>query len=314
MTTRRAVLRGLGVLGLVAALPACSPPYPDLRLKLATGAQGGNYFTLGTALARAWQTELAATTDVLTTGGSLANLALLTSGGADVVISQVDTAADQWTSTPDGPRSPRALSRIYDDVVHVVVPSASPVTTLAGLRGARVSVGAPDSGVVAIAQRLLRSAGIDPVTGVRPTNLGITQSVAALEAGTIDAFFWSGGLPTPAVADLSGRMPIRLLDLKNDLKTIRHAYPVYTPGTVPAGSYNIPDSIQTLLVRNFLLVGAGMTDDIAHALIQALFTQQPELAQAIKLALTIDLRAAIGTQPVPLHPGAETYFRGAKNS
>jgi len=314
MATRRAVLRALGALGLVAALPGCSRSYPDLRLKLATGAKGGNYFTLGTALARAWQIELAATTEVLTTGGSLANLTLLASGGADVVISQVDTAADQLRRTPDGPRSPRALSRIYDDVVHVVVPAGSPVTALAGLRGARVSVGASDSGVLVIAQRLLRATGIDPVTGIRPTNLGITQSVAALEAGTIDAFFWSGGLPTPAVDDLARRLPIRLLDLGDIQQSLRKVYPVYTPGTVPAGSYTIPEPIQTLLVRNFLLVGAAMTDDVAHALIQALFQQQPALAQAIRLALTIDLRAAIGTQPVPLHPGAEAFYREAKNA
>lgn len=315
MTTRRTVLRGLGAVGLIAALPACSPPYRDLRLTLATGAQGGNYFTLGTALARAWGAEPAATTEVLTTGGSLANLTLLAAGGADAVISQVDAAADQWGRTPDGPRSPRALARIYDDVVHVVVPRSSPITALAELRGARVSVGAADSGVLVIAQRLLRVAGIDPVTGVRATNLGITQSVAALEAGTIEAFFWSGGLPTPAVDGLAGRMPIRLLDLSDVLKAVRTAYPVYAPGTVPARSYyGIPDPITTLLVRNFLLVGAAMPDDLAYALTRAMFTQRPALARAITLALTIDLRAAIGTQPVPLHPGAERFFRAEKDA
>ncbi len=313
-SSRRTVLRGLGAVGLLAALPGCSVSYPDLRLKLATGAQGGNYFTLGTALARAWQTELAATTDVLTTGGSLANLALLGSGGADAVISQVDTAADQWNRTPNGPRSPRALARIYDDVVHVVVPRSSPVRALGSLRGSRVSVGALDSGVIAIAQRLLQAAGLDPATGIRPSTLGITDSVAAMRAGSIDAFFWSGGLPTPAVTGLAAALPIRLLDLTDILKPVRQAYPVYTPGTVPAGSYGIPDPITTLLVRNFLLVGAGMADDLAHALTKAMFDQRPQLAQAIKLALTIDLRAAIGTQPVPLHSGAESYFREAKNS
>lgn len=318
MTSRRTVLRGLGALGLSAALPvalpACSAPYPDLRMRLATGAESGNYFALGTALARAWQIELAAGTDVLVTGGSLANLALLASGGADAVISQVDTAAVQWSRTPDGPRSPRALARIYDDVVHVVVPRSSPVTTLVGLRGARVSVGALDSGVLAISQRLLRSAGLAPDTDVRPRNLGITESVAAMEAGAIDAFFWSGGLPTPAVSGLADRLPIRLLDLTDILKSVREAYPVYTPGTVPARSYGISAPITTLLVRNFLLVGAGMADELAHALTQAMFRQQPQLAQAIKLALTIDLRAAIGTQPVPLHPGAERFFRDEKNA
>jgi TRAP transporter TAXI family solute receptor len=312
VTTRRTVLRGLGALGLLAALPACSAPYPDLRLKLATGAKGGNYYTLGMALARAWQVELAATTDVLETGGSLANLKLLGSGAADAVISQVDSAVDQYARTPDGPHSPRALARIYDDVVHVVVPKASPITALADLRGTRVSIGALDSGVLEIAQRLLRAAGLSPDTDIRPQNLGITASVAALRAGTIDAFFWSGGLPTPAVTELNGT--IRLLDLDDVQHAVRQSYPVYTPGTVPAATYGIDKAVTTLLVRNFLLVGAGMTDDVAHGLVDAMFRQQPQLATEIKLALTIDLRAAIGTQPVPLHPGAERYFREAKQT
>jgi hypothetical protein len=81
---------------------------------------------------------------------------------------------------------------------------------------------------------------------------------------------------------------------------------------VTAGSYGIPEAIVTLLVRNFLLVRADMPDDVAYALVESLFDAQEELTAVIPAALTIDPRSAIGTQPVPLHPGAERFFQAVK--
>lgn len=314
---RRAVLRGLGLLGLLAAAPGCASPFATQRLRLATGGTQGVYFTLGTALARAWQEELELenTPVVRATAGSVDNLQLLAAGSADVVFSQVDTAADQLARTaPGDPRAPRALARIYDDVVHVVVPAGSPVTSLAGLRGARVSIGAPDSGVFVIATRLLSAAGLRADADLRAVQLGINGSVSAMIAGDIDAFFWSGGLPTRGVTDLAAAMPIRLLDLDDIIGAVRATFPVYAPGTVPAMSYRIPAPVTTLFVRNFLLVGAGMGDELARALVATLFETQEQLEQVSPAALTIDTRSAIGTQPVPLHPGAEQFFRDEKIS
>jgi TRAP transporter TAXI family solute receptor len=313
---RRTVLRALGLLGLAAAAPACSSPYSGTALTLATGATEGVYFALGNALADAWWAELGfdLRPGVLSTAGSVDNLRLLATGGADVVFSQVDTAADHLARTAPGDgRAPRALARIYDDVVHVVVPATSPVTSLAQLRGARVSLGAPDSGVFVIAKRLLEVVGLSP-DDVTDAKLGLSDSTDALARGEIDAFFWSGGLPTGGVTRLADVMPIRLLNLEDVITAVRARYPVYASGTVPAASYRITEPVTTLLVRNFLLVGAGMADDLASALVEGLFDAQEQLAAASPAALRIDPRAAIGTQPVPLHPGAERFFRTEKST
>jgi TRAP transporter TAXI family solute receptor len=313
---RRTVLRGAALLGAAAMLPACSSPFGDTRLTLATGGTQGVYFAFGTMLARIWQERLglAATPEVRSTAGSVENLALLASGTADVVFSQVDTAADRLAGTgPADPHAPRALARIYDDVVHVVVPASSTAMTLTDLRGARVSIGAADSGVFVITQRLLRVVGLTPEHDLDAVLLGINESVAALRDGEIDAFFWSGGLPTAGVTELAAAVPIRLLDLSDVLPTVRARYPVYAAGTVPATSYGIPRPVATMFVRNFLLVGTDTPDDLAAALVEALFESRPRLAEAIPAALTIDPRAAIGTQPVPLHPGAERFYRETKD-
>jgi len=312
--SRRTVLAAVVAAGAVAALPGCAAPFVDIRLRLATGSARGVYYRLGTALARAWQAELGLTTApvVLNTAGSLENVALLEAGAADVVFSQVDAAVEQLVgTTPDAVDAPRALARIYDDVLHVVVPATSSITSLPGLRGMRVSAGAADSGVSVVARRLLDAAGLG-AADVRGVPLGLDDSVAAMAAGEIDAFFWSGGLPTPAVTELAQQLPIRLLDLTEEgvLDTVRERYPIYAPGTVPALSYaGIASPVTTMLVRNFLLVDAAMSDDLAEALVRVLFTEQEQLAQAGPTALTIDPRAAIGTEPVLLHPGAERFYR-----
>lgn len=311
---RRGFLRVCGALGLAAALSACTSAYAGVRLTVAAGATQGVYYALGGALADVWRDHLAlaARPEVLATDGSGQNLALLADGRADIAFSQIDTAADALSAAPTGPRSPRALARIYDDATQVVVRADSPYLTLADLRGARVSIGAANSGVTPIAQRLLRGAGLDPDRDVRPAMLGINDSVAAMRDNGIDAFFWSGGVPTLGVATLAATVPVRLLDLRDVLPRVRGAYPVYSTGTVPAQTYGIPDPITTLLVRNVLVVPASMPDDVAAALVDGLFAEQPRLAAASAAALTIDARAAIGTQPVPLHPGAERFYRSTK--
>lgn len=313
--TRRRALQVLVVAGAGLAA-ACSSPFTATRISVATGATQGVYYTLGRTLADIWREHLglAVEPQALPTAGSGQNLTLLSSGAADVVFSQIDTAADLLAATPPGdPRAPRALARIYDDVVHVVVRADAPYQRLADLRGARVAVGAQDSGVAPIAQRLLQVVGLDPARDLRSVGLGINESVAAMQAGSIDAFFWSGGLPTVGVSSLAAVLPVRLLDLGDVLPAMRAAYPVYSAGTVPAATYGIPAPVTTMLVRNVLLVPAGMSDDLAAALVDALFAEQPRLAAATAAALTIDARAAIGTQPVPLHPGAERFYRSTKS-
>lgn len=315
--TRRAVVLGLGGLGLLAALPACSASYADLRLTVATGSRNGVYYTLGEALATAWRDALGMRElpAVTSTDGSINNLQLLADRKADVAFNQIDTAADRLAHTaPADPRSLRALARIYDDFVHVVVRADAPATSIAALRGLRVALGSPGSGVLFMAQRVLEALGLSPEKDLHAVHLGLDDSVAALAKGAIDAFFWSGGLPTPAVTDLATRTPIRLINLQEDLAPIHAAYPEYAPGTVPVGTYGITQPVTTLLVHNVLLVRAEMPDEIANGLVAALFTRQEQIAQSSPNALTIDMRAAIGTQPVPLHPGAERWFREARDT
>ncbi|MCE3553803.1 TAXI family TRAP transporter solute-binding subunit [Pseudonocardia sp. RS11V-5] len=314
---RRSVLRVLAALAVLPGLGACGADFSGRRLSIAAGVDAGVYFRLAGTLAEVWREHLglAAAPTVLTTAGSVDNLDRLAAGAADIAISQVDSAAERLTGlAPGDPRVPRALARIYDDALHVVVRRDSTVHRIADLRGRVVSIGPPTSGYHAVARRLLETVGLDPDRDVDARQLDLSASVDALRNGTIEVFFWFGGLPTGGVATLAADTPIRLLDLTDVLEAVRARYPVYSSGTVPASAYDIGEPVATLFVRNLLLVPASLDDDLAAALVGTIFAEQPRLAATSPAALTIDARAAIGTQPVPLHPGAERFYREAKTA
>ncbi|RZQ59953.1 TAXI family TRAP transporter solute-binding subunit [Amycolatopsis suaedae] len=279
------------------------------RLRIAAGSSGGVYFQLAQPLAAAWSAELGSDRpEVQQTGGSPDNLARLRAGTADVAFTAADVAA---TST--GRPELLALARIHDDYLHVVVRADSGITTLDGLRGRTVAIGAAESGVAVIAQQLLGVVGLDAPGSLTVRHIELGESLDALRHGQIDALFWSGGLPTGAITALANQVPLRLVDIGAAMSAMRSANPAYRSATIPRSTYpQAGGPVTTLAVPNFLVVPATMGADLAEALTRGLFAARPELAKVNPAALSIDARPAIETTPMPLHPGALRYYRSLK--
>jgi TRAP transporter TAXI family solute receptor len=230
--------RAFLALGALLLVAGCAPRFPGLRLTITTGTSGVVYNQLGAALSASWASELGiAPPTVLTSAGSGQNLDRLLSGQADIAFSAADATATR-VAQPGGDHL-RALVRMHDDYLQVVVPANSRVTRLAELRGLRVSVGPADSGVQFIADRLLSAAGLPGAGDIDRRQLSIDESATAPERGQIDAFFWSGGIPTEQVTALAQRMPIRIVDLSDVLSRVLTEYQEYGAATVPASAYHL---------------------------------------------------------------------------
>jgi TRAP transporter TAXI family solute receptor len=292
------------LLAVMLVLAGCTSPTEHLQLKIATGFEGGVYNKLGAALADEWATQLGMPKPVvLPSKGSPDNLEKLRTGAADIAFSAADVANDQR-----GEYS--ALARIYDDYLHIVVRADGQINTMDDLRGKRVSIGAVDSGVAVIANRVLAVLGISSQT----TNLSLRDSSTALKEGRIDAFFWSGGLPTDDVVQLGQGTPIRMLDLTEYMPAIRAKYPIYSAAAIPLSVYRTNNSaaVTTLVVPNLLLATDRLPVDAAKALTQGIFEGQKQLEAKSTAANSIDIRSAIETQPIPLHEGALLFYRDRK--
>ncbi|WP_370972612.1 TAXI family TRAP transporter solute-binding subunit [Amycolatopsis sp. cg9] len=290
---------------LLLALSGCTGGFADVHLRIAAGNSGGVYDKLAQTLATAWQAGLdIERPQVLQTQGSPDNVNRVLSGQADVAFVAADVAADQYRDNP----GLAALARIHDDYLHVVVRSDSDIRSVAQLRGHRIAIGSPASGVEYIAGKLL---GAAELTGAVSTiTRGLDDSVAALLNGDVDAFFWSGGLPTPKLADNKSRL--RLVDIADLMPKMQAISEVYGTATIPASTYDQIRPVTTLVVPNFLVVRTSMRDDVAEALVSGLFAARQQLAGANPAALSIDVHPGIETQPIPLHPGALRYYRAQK--
>ncbi|HEX8866027.1 MAG TPA: TAXI family TRAP transporter solute-binding subunit [Lentzea sp.] len=295
----------VSLLTAATVLTGCGSTVEDVKITMATGPEGGVYYTLGQSLADIWSGRLGiARPQVVATPGSKDNVVRLVNGQAQVGFSQADAVEGVEGST-----RLRALARMHDDYLQVIVRADLPVTKLSELSGLRVSVGGKESGVQIIARKLLRYENVTP----QEVNLGLEASAQAMREGKLDAFFWSGGLPTSAITKLTKDLGIRMLDLKDQLSGFREQYPVYGTATLPASTYTLQSGpVITLTVRNFLLVPESMPDDVAEALVRQLFEGQPDLVKAHSAARTIEQRSAIETSPVPLHNGAMRYYRDSK--
>jgi TRAP transporter TAXI family solute receptor len=302
---------------VVACLGACSledPPGGEGRLSVATGGAGGVYQVFGGALADQ-MTRAGDPTTAETTSASVDNLLLVADGSSDVGFTLADTAIDAVKGTEgfDAPLDLRALATIYSNITQVVVPADSDIERIEDLEGTSVSVGSPNSGTEVIALRLLEAAGLDADEDVDKAGLGVGESVAALRDGTIDAFFWSGGVPTGSITDLVSTDEVRILDLEAYLDPLRERHgEAYEPAEIEEGDYEGVAPVTTIGVPNLLMVDARMPEELAFRITKLLFDRKKELAAVTPQAEKLDpADSEKVVAPVRLHPGARRFYAEA---
>lgn len=317
----------LPVVALVAvlALTACGGERGDDaassgdggRLSIATGNTTGVYYVLGGGLARLIGESVpgySATAEV--TGASVENIRRVVDGGSDIGFTLGDTAADAVTGTGafDSPQPVRALARIYSNFTQVIVRTDAGIDSIEDMAGKTVSTGSPNSGTEVIAERLLTAAGLDPDSGVKRQKLSLPETVQGMKDGNVQALFWSGGLPTAGISDLTTSLKgkVRFLDLSSSLPKLQAEHgDVYQPATIAPEVYGQPAPVATIGVPNLLVVKDTMDADLAFKLTELLFTKQSELSQVHPEAKNYTRAQASETDPVQLHPGSQRYFDGS---
>ncbi len=311
---------------VAASLTWSSPRHGSpLRISLGTGGEGGVYHAYGSALAAVSEERDDTEVIALTTAASVENNRRVASGALDAAFTIADVAALAVNGEPpfEEPLPITAVARLYDNHTHVVVRADSPYHRVSDLAGTTVSVGSLGSGTEMMAERLLDLAGVpEAVPGAGPAagaavrlRLSVETSARALESGRVEAFFWSGGLPTQAVADLAERTPVRLIDLGEHVPELVDRYgDFFSELPVPTGTYPGVPAVRTAGVPSLMVVHRDMPDATAEALTRLLFGSRAELAAFHPVALQLHPRLAISTLPVPLHPGAAAYYHEVKNA
>ncbi len=314
----------LALLALVGWALAQKP-----RVVVATGGVGGVYFYYGTTLAEIWNKAGVAEAQAIQTAASIDNLLLLENrtGGGTYYCGTVlpDSAYLAYTGQHDRFREKpaknvRILFAMYPNFLHIVTREGTGIRVVQDLKGKRVSTGAPGSGTEVEALLVLQAAGLSPKDFAKQERLGAQESANALAEGNIDAFFWSGGLPTGAITELSAslarkgqRIYLVPLDPRGTVaQTFQKRFPgLAGPGVVPKAVYGTRADTPTLAFWNLLVCPQSLPEEAAYALTKATFENLATLRQAVAAARDTTLENAVrfvgGT--IPYHEGALRYFR-----
>ncbi|WP_405649119.1 TAXI family TRAP transporter solute-binding subunit [Streptomyces sp. NBC_00019] len=308
---------GFVVFGLLLwwLLPGEEPP--GGTISFATGSRGGVYEEYGKDLSDEFAKDMPdLKVDLETSDGSQDNVARVASGEADFAIAAADAVESFAIDHPVEAARLRGVARLYDDYVQLVVPRNSDIDSVADLKGKRVAIGLQTSGVRLIATRVLNAEGIDPAKDIKPFSYGI-KDVDQL-GHTIDAFFWSGGLPTNGLKALAETSSFKFVPIKADfvakLHTQSAANRYYRPTNIPEAAYDGQDAyaVPTIAVSNLLITREDLDPRLTEWLTRTVIRSRDYIGGKVHSAQLVDLRTAIYTSPLPLHEGARRYYRSVK--
>lgn len=282
---------------------------------IGTGGTAGTYYPLGGAMADIWNKNIKnMNATAQATGASIANINLLRENKVDVIFVQNDVAYYALSGTEllkdKAYKDLRGMACLYDETIQLVALADSGIKTVADLRGKRVSVGAAGSGVEANARQILEAAGLT-YNDIKVQYLSFAESASNLKDGNIDAAFNTAGIPTAAIQDLAASKKITLVPIDGAIaNTLMKKWAFYTVTPVPANTYQgVTSDVKTVSVKSMLAVSARMPDALVYDLLKALYSNTDRLVAAHKKGADIKIDTAKDGMSIPLHPGAEKYFK-----
>lgn len=280
-----------------------------------TGGTSGVYYPLGVALSQIYGKSIAGSkTSVQATKASVENLNLLEAGKGEIGFTLGDALSQAWTGVADaGYPKPlqklRGVAGIYPNYIQIIAANSSGIKSLADLKGKRISVGAPKSGTELNARAILAAAGLTYADFAKVEYLAFGESVDLMKNRQLDVTLQSAGLGVASIKDLATSVDITVVPVPAEV-VAKIGDAAYQPSLIPAGTYKGQDApMPTAAINNFLVTHSGVSDDLAYGMTKNLFESLDGMVSAHAAAKDIKLEKALAGMPVPLHPGAEKYYR-----
>jgi uncharacterized protein len=337
MTSARRLVPGLVAIAFAVsiAMPLLAQTPPEsqrISIEIATGPVAGSYLRVGETvarivsnppgLARCDEEGVCGPKGLIVTSrsssGSVANAMSVNSGRVKSAIVQGDAARAAFDGTGpfknSGPlKNLRALARLHDETLHLVVAPRSRVKRLSDLKGKRVGIDGATSATNFTARRILAAAKI-PTSRLRLSYRTPELAAADMRDGKLDAYFVIGVAPIRSVDGLVRRGQARVIGIES--KVVAAAIkgePLLQKTVLPADTYRRSKTLTTLNVASVWLVHKDLPRQLAYDMLRSLWNpaNRGELNRLGALAQTIQVARAGEALPLPLHEGAQRFYAEA---
>lgn len=292
----------------------------DSKLLFATGGIAGTFYPLGGAIAQVWNQKIPGlNVTVQATGGSLENVRLLGSKGAEVAICMNDIAyygqkgLEAFKAKNEQYGNYSAIGNVYPDVIQIFTRKESAIKSISDFNGKKVSVGPPGSGTEISARQVLGLYGLDYKTkdAFKPMYLSYAEAADHFKDKLIDAAYFVVAVPNAALQDINVMHPVRFLPIDDPMfDKIKKDYPLYARFEIPANAYQgQAEPVKTIAVYSSLLVRNDISEDLVYKMTKVYLEERAAIAQGHAAGKYIDPATAISGIAVPIHPGAQKYYK-----
>ena len=322
---KKRLLSLLLVVAFVFALVACGNTTTDAdgkeeekvkatTMTMGTGGTQGTYFAYGNVLSQYIKDKTNISVTAVSSDGSKANIQSVDVGDYQLGTVQSDVMHYAWNGTrsfeTEGKLTTfRTVAGLYAEAVQLVTTNPN-VKSVADLKGKKVSIGAPGSGVYFNAMDILSAAGLTE-KDINPQYQNFDQSADALKDGKIDAAFIVAGAPTPAITELCmTNAKTRIVPIDGDIaEKLMKDNTFYSVYKIPAETYkNQAEEIATVTVKATMIVSTDASEEAVYALTAAIFDNAEAITAAHAKGAELSLENATSGMTAPFHAGAAKYF------
>jgi TRAP transporter TAXI family solute receptor len=288
----------------------------NVFVNIATGGTGGTYYPLGGAMAKIFNEHIeGVTANAQSTGASVENIGLVSSGETEVAFVQNDVTYYAWTGTEsfadkDKITNIRGMAMLYPEVVQIIATKDSGIKSVEDLKGKKVAVGAPGSGTEVNARQILAEHNITYNDLGKADYLSFAEAADQLKDKQIDAAFVTAAVPTSAVTEVTQTADIVVVPVESSkISSLIEKYPFYTEVTIPANSYKGQTTdVITPAVMAMLVVPEDLDEDLVYNMTKQLFEQRQVIIDTHDRGNDIKLETALAGMPIDVHPGAQRYY------
>jgi TRAP transporter TAXI family solute receptor len=286
---------------------------------IGTGGVTGVYYAVGGAICRLMnkdrkETGIRCSTE--STGGSVFNVNAIQTGDLDFGLTQSDVQYQAYNGVTPFEGKPfkdlRAVFSVHPEPFTVLARPDAGVKVFEDFKGKRFNVGNPGSGTRASMEELLKQMGWTLKDFSLAAELKADEQGSALCDNKIDGFFYGVGHPSAAIQDPTTACGAKLVPLTGPaVDALVKAHPYYSVATIPGGMYaNNPDDVTTFGVRATVVTNASTPDDVVYNLVKAVFENFDDFKKLHPAFAKLDPKEMVKAGlSVPLHPGAERYYK-----
>lgn len=303
--------------GVAAVLAFAGAAHAQQFFRIGTGGTAGTYYPVGGMIANAVSQPGKIIATAQASNGSLANVNAVAGGSMEAGFSQSDVATWAYTGTGAFEGKPkvgdlRLIATLYPEDIHLVVKKGSGIKSVADLKGKRVALDEPGSGTLVDARMVLAAYGLKE-SDIKPDYIKPNQAGDKLKDGSLDAFFFVGGAPAGAIAELaSSGAGIELVPLGGaQAQALLKSSPWFSVHHIDAGTYKDVPAVDTLAVSAQLVTSAKVSNETVYEITKAMYSDKAQklLQAGHAKGKFITKENAVKGAGIPFHPGAEKFYR-----